>query len=231
MNLKFSLIAIVTLILVGCGGGSDSPVVPSATLTKIETINQAKNSFQALGALNSLNQTNTSNTKSSKIFSLKTTSTQCDSGTVSLTETATTSVIVANNCTRGTVFMNGTFSESTLEDGSSKTEMSNLTVRTGTVELKTNKFVIVEKESEFWFTVDGDMKVVAKCFSGQYNFETREKIYDAQDGSDNVERGVLKLNGVMYTFDNPYVTIKIGNTERKILQSELETELTSGCSE
>jgi hypothetical protein len=109
--------------------------------------------------------------------------------------------------------------------------MTNLTVKNGAIELKTDKFVVTKKESEFWSTVDGDMSIVAKCFSGKYEFKTLEKLYDAQDGSDNVERGILELNGVRYIFDNPNVTIKTASNERTILQSDLEKEMQTTCSE
>ena len=230
--LKLSLLTSATLLLVNCGGGSSSGSTP--TLTKIETVEEAQSNFKALTALGSLNSdVNEKSSKFSKVLSLKTTSGNCDSGTISVTETATESTIVASACTVGSIYMDGTISEVELTGGTSKFTMSNLTIKNDGTELKTSSFVIVENESEYWSTIDGDMNIVSKCFSGNYDFKTVSKIYDAQDGSDNAESGILELNGARYTFSNPYVTIKVGSEEETIFQSELEKRMnnSSTCSE
>ena len=93
--------------------------------------------------------------------------------------------------------------------------------------------IFKEDAQEHWSTMDGEMKIASQCFGGNFTFETVAKMYEAQDGSDNVESGILKMNGATYTFVNPYVTIKAGGEERTILQTELEKEMnhTNGCSE
>ncbi len=85
-----------------------------------------------------------------------------------------------------------------------------------------------------YIPIDGDLNVISQCFTGNFNVKTDEKIYDAQDGSDNAESGILELNGATYTFNNPYVTIKVDNEEKTLLQSDLEKEMnssSSSCSE
>ena len=129
--------------------------------------------------------------------------------------------------------MDGTISETELSDGTVNLTMSNLTMKNDGTELKTSSFVIVENESEYWSTMDGDIKVTAKCFSGNYDFKTISKVYDAQDGTDNAESGIFELNGARYTFSNPYVTIKTATEEETILQSELEKRMNNSttCTE
>jgi len=83
--------------------------------------------------------------------------------------------------------------------------------------------------SESWSTLDGTVVVESKCTTGTYTFKTIEKLVDATDGSDNIESGILKLNGATYTFENPYVTIKAGSQEETIKQSELEKRMRSAC--
>lgn len=232
MNIiKLSLLTSATLLIVNCGGSSSDSSTPA--LTKIETVEEAKSNFKALSALGELSNINTESSKSEKSFSFKTTSGKCDSGTVSITETETEFRITANSCSIGSVYIDGSISEVELTGGTVKFSMSNLSMKNNGTELKTSSFVIIENEREYWSTIDGDMSVVSKCFSGNYDFKTISKIYDAQDGSDNAESGTLELNGVRYTFSNPYVTIKTATEEETILQSELEKRMntSSTCSE
>jgi len=83
--------------------------------------------------------------------------------------------------------------------------------------------------SESWSTIDGTVDVESKCTTGRYTFKTIEKLVDATDGSDNIESGILKLNGATYTFENPYVTIKAGSEEETIKQSELAKRMSNAC--
>lgn len=81
--------------------------------------------------------------------------------------------------------------------------------------------------SESWGTIDGDMAIESKCFTGKYTLETVEKLVEASDGTENTQSGILKINGATYTFENPHVSIKVGDEETTVLQSELEKELES----
>jgi len=92
-----------------------------------------------------------------------------------------------------------------------------------------SKFKDTDASNESWATLDGTIAVESKCTTGTYQFETIEKLVDATDGSDNTESGILKLNGATYTFENPYVTIKVGGKEETIKQSELEKRMTTAC--
>ena len=230
--LKLSLLTSATLLLVNCGGDSDSS---AQSRTKIETVEEAKNNFKALTALGGLSEmsSNSSTNVAQKLFSLKTTSTNCDSGSISMTQTETEFTMVGNKCTMNSVYIDGTISEIKLPDGSLKFTMSDLTMKDDGTEMKTSSFVIIENENEYWSTMDGDISIASKCFSGNYDFKTISKVYEVQDGSDNVESGSFELNGVRYTFSNPYVTIKTATEEETILQSELEKRMDSSttCSE
>jgi len=84
-----------------------------------------------------------------------------------------------------------------------------------------------ETVSESWGTIDGDMAIESKCFRGKYTLETVEKLVEASDGTENTQSGILKINGATYTFENPHVSIKVGDEETTVLQSELEKELES----
>jgi hypothetical protein len=88
---------------------------------------------------------------------------------------------------------------------------------------------IAEKESysESWSTIDGIIGLESKCVTGRYQFKTIEKLVDAKDGTFNTESGILDINGATYTFENPYVTIKVGDEERTLLQRELAEEADS----
>ncbi|KIM03038.1 MAG: hypothetical protein KU29_13100 [Sulfurovum sp. FS06-10] len=95
-------------------------------------------------------------------------------------------------------------------------------------------FVTEYDDIENWTTLDGDLNVISRCFTGNLNVKTNEKMYEAQDESNNTESGILELNGATYTFHNPHVTIKVGNEEKTLLQSDLEKEMnssSSSCSE
>jgi len=137
----------------------------------------------------------------------------------------------------GTQYMNLTMKVN--EERSTQIEtvsINGITKQTTKSGEKTNitftNFVIKEKETsdESWSTIDGTVAVESKCTTGTYQFETIEKLVDATDGSDNLESGILKLNGATYTFENPYVTIKAGSQEETIKQSELEKRMNSACS-
>jgi len=179
--------------------------------------------------------TQISSNKLQKTSSSEKQSANCDNGgTVSIDVIGTTTSIVTHQCKYGHYYMDGSISLNELSDGSEKFTMSNMTMKDGEIDMYVSQMVFVDNESEHWSTMDGDIKIDSKCFSGKYDFKTIEKMYEAQDGSDNVESGVVELNGARYTFSNPYVTIKVGGKESEsILQSELEKKMnnTLTCSE
>jgi len=117
-----------------------------------------------------------------------------------------------------TIFMNGQINQKSSAGEINNIKMSNMT--------------IAEKEvsSDSWSTINGGLDIVSKCFSGKYNFKTIEKLVDAQDGTDNIESGILELNDATYTFENPYVTIKAINEEKTMLQSKFEKEIENSAS-
>jgi len=232
--LTLSVVCSTLLLLTACGGGSSSDK-ETPTPTKITTVSQAKSSFKALSATNSFdsfkNALNSNNKQ--KVTLNKTTTQACDSGSLSVTEEGTTFNFVANQCRVNNYYVNGSINAVQLSNGSMKLSMNNLTMKDGEIEISANQLIFVENSTAYWSTIDGDIKIVSKCFSGSFNLTTLEKIYDAQDGSDNAESGILKMNGVTYTFNNPYVTIKTATEEETILQSELEKRMsnTTTCSE
>ena len=222
------------LLLTACGGSSgvDTP----STLTKIQTVDEAKTNFQALSSINSIDSAgNELNSKQSANTNNKTTTNNCNyGGTVSISTEGTTTTIIAKQCKSAYSYsLNGSLSIEEFSDGREIVIMSNLTIKDREIEFYSKKLTFVEHEEQHWSTMNGDMNIISKCFTGNYNFETIEKIYEAQDGSDNAQSGILKLNGATYTFANPYVTIKVGDNEETILQSELEKRMEMGttCSE
>lgn len=227
------------LILSACGGSSSATT--TSTLTKITTIDEAKTSYQAISATSFSVSFGTysgvSLEKSSTVKNTfnKTETYSCDTGsiTIDISNDKTTHSILAEKCniTSENRYMNGNM---TIENFSNenKVTFTNLELKSSDSNVTITKMVLVNHKIEKWTTIDGDITIVSPCFSGTYNYETIEKIYDTQDDSNNSESGILKMNDVTYTFNNPYVTIKIGDTEETILQSELEKRMdSSSCSE
>jgi hypothetical protein len=92
-----------------------------------------------------------------------------------------------------------------------------------------DNMVITNKDtySESWSTIDGGINLKSKCVTGNYQFTTKEKLVDAKDRTDNLESGILDINGATYTFENPYVTVKTATEEKTMLQSKLTEEMES----
>ena len=108
--------------------------------------------------------------------------------------------------------------DGTINQTTSSGEINNMTLDNFLSTSKTSS-------SESWITLDGGISLESKCFTGNFTFETIEKLIDAKDGTENLESGILKINTATYTFENPEVTIKTGSGETTMLQSELEKEL------
>jgi len=222
-----------SLLMVGCGGGgSDTPNV-----TEIKNLNDAEKSYKSLSALSSLDKigNKNNNLKMSKLSLEKTGTIPCDSGSIvyNISDDAKTTSFTMKKCSLDTSYFNGTMSMIKLDDNSEKFELKNMTIKDEKMTMISSSFIFIDNEAEHWATMNGDMNIESKCFTGKYNFKTIEKMYEAQDQSDNVESGIIELNGATYTFANPHVTIKVGSQERTILQSALEKEIESSttCSE
>jgi len=269
LNMNFFKLSLVTisLLLVGCGSGSDS----SSTVddTKIETVADAQKNFKALSAFGGMgssigNSTNFKNLQNNtKLNKLQKGQKQActDGGTLSFSISEDEKIMEINydNCRMDGASYDGGIKITNINSNASKIELTkykysdstgsgyinitmedntlndiSTTILNGVVKQKSNSgeiknisvsnMKLVEKDtsSESWSTIDGKMSIESKCFTGKYTFETVEKLVDATDESDNVESGILKLNGAIYTFNNPDVTIKVGSATETILQSELE---------
>jgi hypothetical protein len=278
-HFKLSLVALTILIL-GCGGGSNDST-PAANADDVKTVVEAEKNFNAFSALKSLdtlsldslleNTKTLSKTANHKVTNQKTTTIHCSNGgtqTITVSDDETTNHVSFNHCKEEAFEANGemtlvyqdngnmhiTYKDVTIinEEGRQymnftmqfETESSapivtisidgivNQTTKSGEKNnIKFSNFILKDKETEdeSWSTLNGTIAVESKCTTGTYTFETIEKLVDATDGSDNLESGILKLNGATYTFDNPYVTIKAGNQEETITQSELERRMSHAC--
>jgi hypothetical protein len=97
----------------------------------------------------------------------------------------------------------------------------------GEEEVMTTKNLIIQFKSnlsESWSKIDGGLDISSKCLNESYAFKTIEKLVEAKDKSDNLDSGIIEINGATFTFENPHVTIKTATEEKTILQSELEEE-------
>lgn len=234
-GLKLSLIVSTLLIFTGCGGGGGDSAdgagsIVIGPLTQIASVADAKTSFQSTSALDSVNSAssqNGGNQKQQRTSAYKTTDTySCTSGTITIIVDGLNETFIANQCSIDDTYMNGTISTVALSDGSEKNTLTNLTIRYGEISLQTASFVDVEHLDEHWYTIDGTISITSACFTGNYEFETIEKLYETADGS-AVISGIFELNGARYTFENPNVTIKVGDEEETIPQSELEQRMSN----
>jgi hypothetical protein len=223
--LKLSLIT-ASLLLIGCGsssddGGSDAP--------EATTIEKAESNFKAFGgAMSSSQELKNQNTKMKQLA--KTESGSCTHGgtfSMSLSEDETNMNMSFNNCKFDDTYIDGTMIMTEYDDYHYKMEMKNLTMKDSENDLYFKNLALEENELEYWSTIDGDMNINSKCFTGKYNFTTLERLIETQDASDNLESGKLKLNGAIYTFNNPNVTIEVAGKTKTILQTELDEQMTS----
>ena len=229
---KLTLV-VVSLLLVGCGSSDDKK--NSSDIEEAKTVSAAKNNFRSLGALSNMNKGLSSlgnNLKMQK--SSKSQSYPCSNGgthSSSLSADETVINMVFNKCKQGNSYIDGemviTENETTY---TSKIVMNNLTVNDEGTDFFSKNFVFEDNSAEYWSTIDGDLKIGSKCFSGTFDFKTLEKMYEAQDNSDNIEKGKMLLNGATYTFNNPNVTIEAGSETKTISQAELEKEFESSTS-
>jgi hypothetical protein len=234
---KLSLVA-VSFLMIGCGGG-DSTITnndPTPQVQEAKTLAEAQNNYKAMGAISKVDALTSSNSSLNKIQ--KSQSASCNKGgnlVTNISDDETAINMTFDKCQEDDTYLNGTMSILSSNDGQhSKLEFTNLTVKDSEMTMTSTHFVTEYDDIEYWTTLDGDLNVISQCFTGNFNVKTDEKIYDAQDGSDNAESGILELNGATYTFNNPYVTIKVGNEEKTLLQSDLEKEMnssSSSCSE
>jgi hypothetical protein len=228
---KLSLVA-VSFLMIGCGGGDST--IPKVQEAK--TLAEAQDNYKAMGAIYRVDDLTNSNSSLNKIQ--KSQSASCNKGgklVTNISDDETTITMIFDKCQEDDTYLNGTVSLLSSNDGQhSKVEFTNLTMKDSEMTMTSTHFVTEYDDIEYWTTLDGDLNVISRCFTGNFNVKTNQKIYDAQDGSDNAESGILELNGATYTFNNPYVTIKVGNEEKTLLQSDLEKEMnssSSSCSE
>jgi hypothetical protein len=228
--LTLSLVGFIFLIN-GCGSSSSTPISNSEETPKITTVEEAKSNFKALSGLKTLGSIgNKLSTNTQQKGSLQKSGTQnCDSGTMtySISEDEKNINFSSNQCRLDDTTINGSMKMVTLSDGSERVEFQNLSISSPKESFSSKSLLFVSNETAKWSSIDGDLKITTKCFSGNYDFKTIEKLYEAQDNSDNVERGILEMNGARYTFENPNVTIQAGSESRTILQSTLEKEMNS----
>jgi len=229
---KLTLV-VVALFLVGCG--SDDDKKSTSDENEAKSVSEAKNNFKSLSALSNMNKGLSSLSQNAKMQkSSKSQTYPCSNGgTLSSSLSADETVInmVFNKCKHGNSYIDGemviTENETTY---TSKIVMNNLTVNDAGTDFFSKKFVVEDNSAEYWSTIDGDLKIGSKCFTGKFDFKTLEKMYDAQDNSDNIEKGKMVLNGATYTFNNPNVTIEAGSETKTISQAELEKEFESSTS-
>jgi len=230
------LIGSTLLIFTACGGGNsskeDKPKVETA-----KNVTEAKENYKALGAFSSVSSSINSVSSTNSIKLQKVQSNNCTNGgsaTFNYAESSNSITFTFSSCKDENTLIDGTMiMTQSYDETNTKIQFKNLTMDDGKTKITSNNLIFEDNSNEHWSTIDGDLGILSKCFTGNFEFKTIEKLYDAQDGSDNTESGTLKMNGATYTFANPYVTIKAGSEERTILQSELEKEMnnSNSCSE
>ena len=223
--LKLSLIT-ASLLLIGCGsssddGGSDAP--------EATTIEKAESNFKAFGgAMSSSQELKNQNTKMKQLA--KTEGGSCANGgtlSMDLSEDEKNINISFNNCKFDDTYIDGTMIITAYDDYHYKMEMKDLTIKDSESDTYFKSLALEENELEYWSTMDGDINMNSKCFTGKYNIATLERMVEAQDASDSIESGKLKLNGAIYTFNNPNVTIEVGGKTKTITQTELDEQMSS----
>ena len=223
--LKLSLIT-ASLLLVGCGGSSDDSGSDAPEATSIE---KAEENFKAFGgAISSSQELRNQNTKMKQLQ--KSESGNCDKGgsfSVNASDDGSNISMSFNSCKFEDTYLNGAMTIVEYDDYHYKVEMANLTMKDSEEEIYFKSLVLEENELEYWSTIDGSIDITSKCFTGKYNIATLEKMVEAQDASDNLESGKVKLNGALYTFNNPNVTIQVGGKTKTITQTELDEQMQS----
>lgn len=225
---KLSLVT-VSLLLVGCGSDSKND---NNSGNKATTIEEAETNIKSMGAIGNvgttINHVNNNNSKMQKLSKAEKQS--CSQGgdtSWDVSEDNTIIKITMNKCKEPSFYIDGSMSINEQDNGYFKMEMNNLTMKSDGENTYSKHFIIEGNDNEYWTTMNGDMSLVSKCFSGNFNFKTLEKMYETQDGSDAVEKGKIELNGATYDFNYPNVTIKAGSESKTMLQSELNEEMES----
>lgn len=83
--------------------------------------------------------------------------------------------------------------------------------------------------SKSWTTLNGFVDLNSSCLVGQFQVKTVEKLINLDRKEGTVDSGILEVNGVTYTFEKPYVTIKLNDEETTLLQTEVLNS-TKSCS-
>jgi len=232
---KLSLVTLAILIS-GCGGDSTNNTPPSENEHEVKSVAEAEKNLNVYSNMEGISS-NLLMDGNSKVFNKvtnqKTNTVNCSGGgtiTINFSEDMKTFNYTFNNCKNDSTLMDGKMSVTNLSNNTEKLIFENLTVNDVGIKEHLN-LTMTNKETvgESWTILDGTVTVESKCITGTYTFETIEKLVDATDGSDYTQSGIFKLNGATYTFENPYVTIKVGSKEETIKQSELEKRMTNAC--
>jgi len=232
---KLSLVTL-TILISGCGGDSTNNTPPSANEHEAKSVAEAEKNLNVYSNMEGIssNLLMDGNSKLfNKVMNQKTNTVNCSGGgtiTINFSEDMKTFNYTFNNCKNDSTLMDGKMSVTNLSNNTEKLIFENLTVNDVGIKEHLN-LTMTNKETvgESWTILDGTVTVESKCITGTYTFETIEKLVDATDGSDYTQSGIFKLNGATYTFENPYVTIKVGSKEETIKQSELEKRMTNAC--
>ena len=226
---KLPLLA-TSLLLIGCGSSDKA----NSDIKQATTIEKAKENVKSLGAIGNFEKA-FSSFQSSKMAKIpEAQNIQCEkSGTLSIeiSENQQVTTITMKECQNRDEYINGVLTITEYDDNRGKFEMDNLTIKDNELTLTAKNFIEVYNDSEGWNTLNGNLDIASKCFTGSFAFKTLEKLIDAKGDTDTLESGKIELNGAVYTFNNPNVTITAGSETVTMLQSELEKkfENTTEC--
>ena len=222
-------IALASLLLVGCGG-SDSKKSNTEDEPQVTTLEDSQKDIKSLTALSNIKKAFSALSSNPSSKSAKVETLNCStSGTISFnsSEGSDTNKIMMNKCQNKDLYMDGELSITQYNEYHAKIEMKNFTIKDKEMTVIAKSFITEDNSLDHWYTLDGDMSIASKCFTGNFNMNTLERLVDAQDNTENIESGKIELNKVTYSFENPYVTLTAGSESKTMLQSELDKELTT----
>ena len=240
MNIFKLILVLSSLFLLGCNNSvehKEDVLSGSRTNTNdsIDIKKAQKNMQVAMQALFKINNQTLSKTNSQKIQQKSGSQNCLDGGNflydVSVKNNVQTTVMFFKQCKVNETYIDGTIVFKSDNDTYTKTmKLLGFNFKNEAMDFYTNSFVAEENPVEFWAKKDGEITVNTKCFTEQFKIKTLEKMYETHDSTTNIAKGKMELNGAIYTYANPDVTIEVGDTVETMLQSELNTE-TETCEE